>query len=662
MKLRRLFSILITSYGLVSCCGSYSTAQTPYYLQQDYRNANSNWIFGRNLVDGRADQTKPDHDSAQHIDFNTTPPTVSRKLFWTRQNNPGMRGATLSVSDPEDGKLLFYTEGMHVRNRNQEIMPNGSGLRGDDWLTAQGYYNTVMRQGFCAVPVMGSTTKWYLFTLTSANTNTMRFESKLFYSIIDMELDGGKGDIAPADKNIPLDTVNTMFGEAIVTIPGDNCDIWLLTYDRQTIGYKAFHITEEGINPTPVTSPSISGLDVGAFLQGRLSFSPDRTKISLAYNYNDVILSRPKRGCIVAKFDAATGKVSEEIIITSAAGGYSSAFSDNSKVLYMAGLITTNGNSFLTQYNLSVWDSLSMRQSQYVMDSTSGSGGFGWAIRRKDNQLLLIGGGRVGVIMKPDLLGAACDFRRSYFQTEGITGTKDTVVNAHGLGNDIVLPIASPLLVTTLDTILCSGTALPLMATAIAKGGYVWDDGSTEEVRPVTSPGKYWVSYKKDACNPRADTFIVEEIILDPHITINVNILSTSRSYNTYQWLLNGVPVPGATEKDYLLKENGNYRVIVSGDHGCMDTSEVYSVSSLNISNAAGQNAIKIHPNPANEGIHIISNHKMDASLTTIDGRILRKTTDASYIAIEDLPAGIYLLQLRNKDGSLAQVEKIIKQ
>lgn len=46
----------------------------------------------------------------------------------------------------------------------------------------------------------------------------------------------------------------------------------------------------------------------------------------------------------------------------------------------------------------------------------------------------------------------------------------------------------------------------------------------------------------------------------------------------TYQWLRNGVPIPGATNQSYRATEAGEYRVVGTTDRGCIDTSRLITI------------------------------------------------------------------------------------
>ena len=77
-------------------------------------------------------------------------------------------------------------------------------------------------------------------------------------------------------------------------------------------------------------------------------------------------------------------------------------------------------------------------------------------------------------------------------------------------------------------------------------------------------------------------------------------------NFASYQWLLNSVPIPGATSQTYTAVANGTYRVKVKDANGCESFSDpefLYDLGVNNTSNIATQ--IKLYPNPAKELVHI---------------------------------------------------------
>lgn len=87
-----------------------------------------------------------------------------------------------TISDA-NGNLLFYTDGNKVWNRNHIEMPNGLNLNGDNQSA----------QSAVIVPMPNDPDIYYIFTVS--NWPLTGPTAGLFYSIVDMRLDGGLGNI-----------------------------------------------------------------------------------------------------------------------------------------------------------------------------------------------------------------------------------------------------------------------------------------------------------------------------------------------------------------------------------------------------------------------------------------------------------------------------------
>src|SRR4051812_38749880 len=119
------------------------------------------------------------------LDFMTSPPTILQTNAIPPDSNP--EGST-AMSDI-NGKLLFYSNGVTVFNKNHLPMANGTGLMG----------NISTSQCCVAQKKPGSNNLYYLFTLDDISNFSTR---KLGYSIIDMSLAGGTGSVVV--KNVSL--------------------------------------------------------------------------------------------------------------------------------------------------------------------------------------------------------------------------------------------------------------------------------------------------------------------------------------------------------------------------------------------------------------------------------------------------------------------------
>lgn len=151
--------------------------------------------------------------------------------------------------------------------------------------------------------------------------------------------------------------------------------------------------------------------------------------------------------------------------------------------------------------------------------------------------------------------------------------------------------------------------------------------------------------------------------VIKPLINVNIFELGTTMQYAGYQWLKNGTVIPGATNPTYNVTENAGYRVVVSNARGCTDTSDTYTVTNVGIGDLGFvKNDIKIYPNPASDIIYITSPVAVDLTIMGIDGRIIKKVSNAGSVSVKDLANGMYILHIADENGTLLRSEKIAKQ
>jgi len=657
--------------------GFSSYGQQPYYNQQEnFLKANSVWAFG----------------NGAGLDFNSgSPVAIHTKMICEE-------GGT-SVADPVTGKLLFYSNGYKVWNANNQLMPNGDSLLGNYASvfipdSIPGAYSTV--QGVCIVPVIGTSDQYYLFSLSGATSNGPKSAGSmggnepagtLFYNVVDMSLDNGLGDIPAGKKNIPLNRGDYL-SECMIAIPGNNCDVWLMVYKyKPSEEFMAYHITKDGIDTTPVTSPSIPmyALNNPARAVTCMAVSPDRTKIAMD---NFFFIG----STLIGTFDPNTGQVPFNRLMTisdnqhdtnNVVTGYGICFSPDGSKLYIggnySGTLPFNPKykteyPSIYQYDLNVYNSTAISNSMQKVGfipipiDPRYNQTFGMMTLYNDTVYVISTGAQFGYngwnayinrINQPNLPGAACGFQPNAISL--LPGDS----SLYGLHNNVVFPISDSIITRALDTTVCPNEDLVLKPVEDYQFQYIWDDSSTTSKRVIDKAGIYWV-IQSDGCHTYIDTFIVKNFDM-PEPVINVNVLALgivgNFNYSSYQWLLNGEIIPGATDSTYTVTENGKYQVIVNNKHGCTDTSEVYIVT-----NATGINAmhtlsgqINIYPNPANGMVHINAPVVVNLSLCSIEGKILKEVKKSNQVSLQGLAEGIYFLQIYGQDGRLLKAEKIIK-
>ncbi|TPG35420.1 T9SS type B sorting domain-containing protein [Flavobacterium pectinovorum] len=229
-----------------------------------------------------------------------------------------------TISDA-NGKLLFYTDGYRVWNKNHQMMPNGTDLLGDSSSTQSGII----------IPKPNTPGIYYIFTVPAlAGPDGLR------YSEVDMSLNGGLGDIT-SKKNILLYTPSCEKLTAIKNAAGDG--YWVLSHGFGNNRFIAYSITENGVNLTPIVSNAGSIIDS---VDGDRSGSIGYLKISP--NGDKVISSNRNLNVELFDFDNATGIVSNPVVILSNSWpNYGAEFSPSGNIAYVT---TKNGD--LLQFDL----------------------------------------------------------------------------------------------------------------------------------------------------------------------------------------------------------------------------------------------------------------------------------------------------------------------
>ncbi len=170
------------------------------------------------------------------------------------------------------GNTLFCSNGIYVANALYDTMLNGSGLNPSDYTAAHTLYGLHIPQANLIIPMPGDSTKYYLFHETSDDRFNTYATFYLYYSIIDMTLDGGLGGVV--QKNTILLHDSLVEGELTACKHANGRDWWLLAHKFESDTFYKFLIT-----PTGIQGPWID--ESGAWRTnyfGQTVFSPDGSK------------------------------------------------------------------------------------------------------------------------------------------------------------------------------------------------------------------------------------------------------------------------------------------------------------------------------------------------------------------------------------------------
>ncbi len=286
-----------------------------------------------------------------------------------------------SISDAT-GNLLFYTDGVLVWDRNHNQMPNGFGLSGDVSTT----------QSALIVQRPGSSTLYYVFTVPADGALT-----DLRYSVVNMTLNGGFGDIPAGSKNILMAAGNTVAEKITAVRHCNDVDWWIITHGLGNNSYRSWLLTAAGVSGAPVVSNSgtviTTALNRGL---GWLTASPNGGRL--------VLPSYSGGTCDIVDFNNSTGAVSNPRILTGLVRPYGTEFSANSNILYMT------CDQSLMQYNATLATGALIQASQVILAT---EGNMMRAIRMAPDGKIYVcreWDTFLGVINTPNTLGAGCGY------------------------------------------------------------------------------------------------------------------------------------------------------------------------------------------------------------------------------------------------------------
>ena len=317
---------------------------------------------------------------AAGVDFNQgSPPAAltNSQMYIISGNHAG--SATISDST---GSLLFYSDGVKIWNKDHQVMQNGAAMGGSS------------TQGAMIVPKPGNDYLYYFFNFHN-DYQTSYFQ----YSVIDMNLDNGRGAVLENKKRIILLEDVTQHLSAIKNNTTD--EIWVLTHGLGNRNFYAFKITEDSLHTEPVISQA------GSYIQGLMGymkFSPNGEKVALASRHDSFFE--------ILNFDINTGTVGNSNIVHKEGEFIAVGFSPDNSKFY--------AESFrLYQYDLEAGSPQEIINSEVLIteDGTAHD-----ALQLGPDGKLYCSFGYqdyLSVINYPNLKGLACDYQDDAVYLEG---------------------------------------------------------------------------------------------------------------------------------------------------------------------------------------------------------------------------------------------------
>lgn len=488
-----------------------------------------------------------------------------------------------SVSD-STGNLLFYTNGEVVMNRLHQQMPNGFGLGGHFSAT----------QSALIVPFPDDESLYYVFTVPAQLNYFTGANGGFCYSIIDMQLNGGLGDVTT--RNVLL-TDSVM--EKLTAIRHHNgIDVWVVVHKWNSDAYYSYLVTCDGIQ-SPVVSNAgrimtdVAPADYFASL-GCMKISPGGNKIASTW----AIFNAQYSGTTymdILDFNNETGEISNPVSITHQntdddIRGYGISFSPAGTKLYLSEYGLDNGAGFgrVLQYDM-LSTNIPSSEVQVGYDFHA----FGTMQIAPDGMIYIAREGfltYISRIQSPEAAGIACGFDEPGVSlgpnpsTWGLPNNWDTFPEEEVYD---IFPFT--------DTTLCFNQFLELHATYRYPGYaplYEWSNGATDPVIVVSQDGMYWVNIIF-SCDTISDTIYLHKNDLNINLGNDTSLCSDQLMLDAgitnadYQWST------GETSQKITIQDYPQFVWVLVSKEGCSsrDTISVTSGCGMFIPNAFTPNS-----------------------------------------------------------------------
>lgn len=487
-----------------------------YIIQSFAQKEAVNWNFGNGVS----------------IDFSTgsdKPKVINNSELYTNEG-------CASISD-NNGKLLFYSDGVSVWNNKNELM--ASGLNGANSST----------QSCVILKKPGTETLYYLFTV-----DELAGSKGLCYSVIDMKQNGGLG--AVIQKNQLLLTPTSEKLTAVAHADGKSW--WVIVHKWNSDAFYSYHFDENGISNVVLSKSGTVHKDIGKGTNssaiGYLKASANGKKLASAICYV------PNNFIELFDFDNLTGTISNPVNLPSAGNAYGVCFSPDNTKLYVSYESMGRG---VVQYNLQAADVPGSAVRVSPVDSTR------YGALQVDpygkNIYVAQLGQYLDVITKPNAAGKLCGFKTNYLYLDGKYST-------FGLPDFFLVNHSTIKVNLGNDTVVCDNS---FQLDAKNPGSkYRWSTGQTEQKITVNKSGIYWVEVSdrgqiaRDSIKLKMRKPIILELGHDTVICGDIYPLDAGTSGLNYRWS------SGASSQVYVATQSGKYVVTVS-DGICTKTDSV---------------------------------------------------------------------------------------
>ena len=333
--------------------------------------AQSIWYFGSNMG----------------LDFNSP---NAKRLYDGQINN----SESCSIATDCGGKLLFYSDGISVWNREHVVMKNGDGLAAHKSST----------QGCLIIQRPKNPNLFYIFTLGASENE---FSNGINVSTVDLSLGEGLGAVITKNQLLHISAVEKM----CATYHKNKEDVWLLWHGEDNDTIYSFLIDENGLGAITATAigPSIGSAD------GRGQMKISSTGDKLAFVCPGLM------NVFVCDFNNSNGQLSNGFLLPSDLFDpaermlHGLEFSRNGTRLYVTNA-HQNYNQYvgdILQFDLSAGNLMDIINSKTVVGNTEPGTDLRTMQIGPDDKIYVARplSSYLGIIEDPDMSGEACNYR-----------------------------------------------------------------------------------------------------------------------------------------------------------------------------------------------------------------------------------------------------------
>ena len=181
-------------------------------------------------------------------------------------------GGPAVINHSLTGNLMLYTDGVRIYDGSGEIMSGAVDLNGD----------ASVNQTALACPSPDDADRYIVFT----NSSELSAEDELQYSIVDLSAPGNGSLDAPLGEvisnNNPVGLFSPAEGMTVVQSATNPSLSWLITQNRGTYTFYVYRITNDGVDPVPVSILYPFTTDIREFEAANMSMNPDSSILAVA--------------------------------------------------------------------------------------------------------------------------------------------------------------------------------------------------------------------------------------------------------------------------------------------------------------------------------------------------------------------------------------------